>query len=130
MKRTLARHGEQLFLVIILLLFVIAPTPGDIGGCGQEADLLDAPTFYVTKRSIDCRQCNDCGLVFTSCQDACDVYAPVPESFPVGCFPLVHDGEVCLRALTNATCGDYAKYVDDNPASRSTPTECNFCPTR
>lgn len=121
---------QLLMLAAGLLLFVIAPTPGDIGGCGQEAELLDAPVFFATKLSIDCRHCEECGFVYESCGEACDPYAPVPEAFPQGCFPLVHDGEVCLRALNNASCGDYSAYMIDDPANRSTPSECNFCPTR
>jgi len=47
-------------------------------------------------------------------------------SFPERCLPLVHDGEVCLRALLNASCGDYSQYMSDD--SPTAPTECNFCP--
>jgi hypothetical protein len=39
---------------------------------------------------------------------------------------LVHDGEVCLRALEVAACDDYALFMDD--VAPSLPTECNFCP--
>jgi hypothetical protein len=119
-----------LILCALLLSFVIAPTPGDIGGCGQQAELLDAPAFFASKRAIDCRQCDDCAFVFKTCNEACDPFAPLPEAFPVGCFPLVHDGEVCLRALHNASCNDYSRYMNDDPGSRSTPSECNFCPLR
>jgi len=50
-----------------------------------------------------------------ACNDACDPYAPIEQSFPEGCVPLVHDGEVCLRALHNASCSDYEGFVSDNP---------------
>jgi hypothetical protein len=115
-------------LTLLLLLFVMAPTPGDIGGCGQEAKLLDAPVFFATKKSIDCRRCADCGLYFDTCALACEPFAPTAQAFPEGCFPLVHDGEVCLRAMNNASCGDYGDFVTDELAKRQTPTECNFCP--
>jgi hypothetical protein len=47
-------------------------------------------------------------------------------AFDPDCFPLVHDGEVCLNALRAASCNDYANYVDD--LAPTVPTECNFCP--
>lgn len=129
-ERALPRKRELALLTALLLCFVIAPTPGDIGGCGQQAELLDAPTFFATKRVIDCRQCDECGFVYDTCRDACDANASLPEAFPRGCFPLVHDGEVCLRALNNASCDEYSTYMADDPETRSTPSECNFCPAR
>lgn len=115
-------------LAALLLLFVAAPTPGDVGGCGQEAQFLDAPTFFATKRGIDCSRCTECAIITVSCNRACDHHAETPKAFPAHCYPLVHDGEVCLRALENASCGEYEQYMDDkNPGS---PTECNFCPPR
>ena len=128
--RSTPRKRELALLAVLLLVFVMAPTPGDIGGCGQEAELLDAPTFFATKRAIDCRQCEDCGFVYKTCQEVCASNASIPESFATGCFPLVHDGEVCLRALNNASCDDYSTYMADDSEKRSTPSECNFCPAR
>lgn len=124
------RAFEIAALAVLSLLFMIAPTPGDIGGCGQKAQLLDAPLFFATKLSIDCTKCQECGLVFNACGEACDPATPVPDTFPSGCFPLVHDGEVCLRALNNASCDDYGGYMTDDLNLRSTPSECNFCPER
>lgn len=120
-----------------------APTAGDIGGCGQEASLLDEAKFFAQKARIDCESCETCGLVTRRCEAACNAEDGVEtpdevggevagdvaaESFPVGCQPLVHDGEVCLRALSDASCDDYAAYVADEGAT--TPTECAFCPLR
>ncbi len=116
--------------VLVAAVLVAAPTPGDIGGCGQRAQPLDARVFFASKATIDCMRCQDCGLATSLCAEACDPYASIPEGFPQGCVPLVHDGEVCLRALHNASCGDYRDYVSDDPSVRSTPTECNFCPPR
>ena len=120
----------NLAAVVALALFSMAPTPGDIGGCGQEPQQLDAKTFFGSKKIIDCRRCDSCGLHTDACQAACDDEVTPAEAFPEHCFPLVHDGEVCLRALYNASCDDYAGYVDDDPGKRTSPTECNFCPPR
>lgn len=118
------KHGLQIAAAALALLFCTAPTPGDIGGCGQRSAELDPETFFFNKALIDCRRCTECALATKSCALACeDSY---PKSFPERCLPLVHDGEVCLRALHNASCGDYQKYMDD--ASPTAPTECNFCP--
>jgi hypothetical protein len=129
-KRSTPRRWELAALSALLLSFVVAPTPGDIGGCGQEAQLLDAQAFFASKRAIDCERCEECSFVYASCLEACDPYATLPQSFPLGCFPLVHDGEVCLRALHNASCTSYSGYMSDDPGTRSTPSECNFCPLR
>lgn len=118
-------------LVVLLLGFVIAPTPGDIGGCGQSAQLLDANVFYRSKAYIDCDQCLRCDMMERKvCREACDDNAVRPEAFAPGCYPLVHDGEVCLRALSNASCSDYGEYMHQLAERRSTPSECNFCPVR
>jgi hypothetical protein len=113
-------------LALLLLLFCTAPTPGDIGGCGQNPDILDAPTFFANKKRIDCSRCSECGLFTKTCSDACDDSQSFDQAFPKDCVPVVHDGEVCLHALSYASCDDYASYVDDG--APQTPTECDFCP--
>jgi hypothetical protein len=105
-------------------LVCLAPTPGDIGGCGQVARDLDPTVFYASKQGIECRRCGECGLDTPRCQEACESET-LPRSFPEGCFPLVHDGTVCLRALTQSSCEQHAKVVSDPPR---VPSECNFCP--
>ncbi len=110
----------------ILALLSMAPTPGDVGGCGQEATLMDAPTFFSNKKATDCERCDDCGLGSDACADACDPSVPFETEFPQGCLPLVHDGEVCLRALRYASCDDYRGFMSD--VTPSVPSECNFCP--
>ena len=118
----------RLALALVVLLFCTAPTPGDIGGCGQSPDILDASTFFGNKKRIDCNRCEDCGLVSATCVKACDDNQPFDSSFPTDCVPLVHDGEVCLRALQHASCSDYQGYVDDN--APTTASECDFCPAK
>ena len=120
------RHWSQVALAALALLLCTAPTPGDIGGCGQRAQELDPEIFFSSKEAIDCQRCGDCGLATKSCQNACENPASYPTSFPDRCLPLVHDGEVCLRALLYASCTDYSAYMSDN--SPTVPTECNFCP--
>jgi hypothetical protein len=119
------RPGEIARLALVAIFFLAAPTAGDIGSCGQTAVDLDARKFFQAKDQIDCRQCFDCGFDTEVCVRACD-----PEvsqaSFPEGCYPAVHDGEVCLNALAAAGCKEYLAYVADDGAS--VPTECNFCP--
>lgn len=126
--RARAATAQKLGLALIVLLFCMAPTPGDIGGCGQSPDLLDAPTFFANKKLIDCSRCDECGFDESACSKACTDEYPIATAFPKDCYPLVHDGEVCLRALRHASCDDYASYVDD--FAPSTPSECNFCPEK
>ena len=122
------RRLEYLALFAVVLLFVVAPTPGDIGGCGQSSEQLKATTFFHSKRVLECRRCHECDVAFQYCVDACDDSLAVPDSFALGCFPLVHDGDVCLRAIEHASCSTFMDYVHDDPRLRSSPTECNFCP--
>jgi hypothetical protein len=103
---------------------LLAPTPGDVGGCGQTARDLDAVAFFASKQAIECSKCGECGLSTPACERACN-REEIPEEFPVGCYPLVHDGTVCLRALTQASCAVARQVVADPP---SVPSECNFCP--
>jgi len=121
-----SRLVARLLLAFIATLGCMAAVPGDIGGCGQDAEELDPVGFFVNKRRIDCEQCRRCSLTTNFCRVACDDERPVPTEFPEGCVPLVHDGEVCLNALDAATCRSYAGFVSD--ADPQVPTECDFCP--
>jgi hypothetical protein len=59
------------------------------------------------------------------CMQACDSAATPDAIVPSTCHPLLHDGEVCIRALDAASCSDYAGYVSD--VAPTAPTECEFC---
>lgn len=103
-----------------------APVPGDIGACGQPVQRLDGVRFFQARKVVDCRRCKECSIATDTCSVECDGAPPGDVSFPPNCSPLVHDGEVCLRALLEASCDDYASYVSDE--GPTVPTECNFCP--
>jgi len=107
-------------------LLCLAPAAGNIGSCGQEAVALDARKFLELKATIDCSQCTECAISSAACSAACEGAVPADATFPDGCLPLVHDGEVCLDALIAASCDDYGRYTADQGAT--IPTECNFCP--
>jgi hypothetical protein len=119
------RLGVRLGLALGAL-FCLAPTPGDIGGCGQAAQDLDPAAFFRSKQGIECTRCQECRIRTPACEAACSG-AALPEEFPVGCFPLVHDGTVCLRALIQASCDDHRQFEAETPR---VPSECNFCPER
>lgn len=112
------------FVIAVLAVLSMAPTAGDVGGCGQEATLLDTQVFASARKEEDCQRCQECGFTTGRCASACDPKAAPNASIPNTCKPLQHDGEVCLRALGAASCDDYAKYVSDSP---SLPGECKFC---
>lgn len=120
------RFPWRRLLLTVLCAATLAPTPGDIGGCGKSPKLLSAGKFFATKRQLDCGACQTCNIQNVTCSTTCT--EPIPDSFPRGCFPLVHDGEVCLRALSYSTCEEYRTYLDDE--TPEVPTECNFCPPR
>ena len=126
MIRERIEKGEIARVAFVAVFFLAAPTAGDIGGCGQTASDLDAAKFFDAKQTVDCQRCNDCGLASEACLTACG--PTLPLAFPYGCYPLVHDGEVCLDALEAASCADYQSYMADDGAT--IPTECDFCPPR
>lgn len=115
----------KLALGFVALAFCAAPTPGDVGGCGQEPQELDPATFFWSLQASECSACRDCELGTAACQRACANVLSQSE-FPENCVPLVHDGEVCLRALQQASCSDMREYMSDSEPT--IPTECNFCP--
>jgi len=110
----------------LAIVLGMGPTVGDIGSCGQAPDLLDARTFFDIKAGLDCERCDECGLRTRPCDRACK--EPPVTAFPSGCRPLVHDGEVCLRALIHASCDDYGSYMSST--APTAPSECQFCPAR
>lgn len=114
-------------VVAILGLLCMAPTPGDIGGCGGEIEALDLTAFAHARKDEDCRRCGECGITSARCARACDPDIG-PETVVHGaCLPLHRDGVVCLRALRAASCDAYATYVDEQ--APVTPSECAFCKT-
>lgn len=123
MRATRASVG----FVIVLSVFAAAPTVGDIGGCGGTDETLDARKFFAERLRLDCERCGECELSTPACRRACNKSTIVPSTFPAGCRPAVHDGEVCLRAIESLSCTGFADVVDPAPI---VPTECDFCPER
>lgn len=126
MKQGSIRIRDRARLAVIAIVFLAAPTAGDIGSCNQTAEDLDAAKFFDAKQNIDCQRCFECGIGSKTCELACGPL--IAQAFPKGCFPLVHDGEVCLAVLEAASCADYQRFVADQGAT--IPTECDFCPPR
>jgi hypothetical protein len=119
------RRRTLLAGAISFLVLGTGPTVGDVGGCGRTATDLNEEAFARARKTTDCARCNDCGLSTDKCTRACDDKAPSDVQFPSTCRPILHDGEVCLRALKSASCSDYATYVDDQ--APAVPSECDFC---
>ncbi len=110
---------------VVLAVLAMAPTPGDVGGCGKSPTPLDERSFAAARKLTDCRRCSGCSLGSERCRRTCDGAIPPAVAFPGGCQPLLHDGEVCLRALQVASCARYSLYMADDRAS--VPSECDFC---
>jgi hypothetical protein len=125
-KSPLRDGAVRFVLATTVVLFCAAPTPGDIGGCGQRVQPLGPEPFFAAKKEIDCSKCDECSFSTKFCESACDADAEQQTEFPAGCNPIVHDGEVCLNALEAAGCGEYEDYVKDG--DRQSPNECRFCP--
>ncbi|MFO0677638.1 MAG: hypothetical protein U0169_13975 [Polyangiaceae bacterium] len=112
-------------VAFVALVFGMAPTVGDVGGCGAAPEDMSSALFANERKLVDCKRCTECAIDTARCRRACTPNAPTDTVIPKTCRPLVHDGEVCLRALEAASCSSYSRYVaDDLP---STPSECAFC---
>ncbi len=110
---------------IVLAICALAPTVGDVGGCGSEIAPLDAQKYFAERLRVECARCRECGLRSAACSRACDRRTVVPTTFPAGCRPVEHDGQVCLRAIEALSCDGFADVVSPAPI---VPTECDFCP--
>ena len=137
MSRATRVSRPAVLIGALLAVLAMAPTPGDIGGCGQPAEDLNQTLFFAAMRAEDCSSCHRCGLDTLTCQDACATTAPtVVPTFPQDCAPLAHDGEVCLRRIQVESCDDVATSMADADGQpvlitqRPRPTECQFCPPR
>lgn len=117
--------GVKVAVVAALAWLCMAPTPGDVGGCGRAPEPLDERAYADTRRETDCTRCLECGIPTARCTRACRTDVAPELGFPPGCAPLLRDGEVCIRALRIASCTTYASYMSDT--SPSAPTECQFC---
>ena len=112
-------------VVLVLAALCMAPTVGDVGGCGSEATELDSEGYSFARKEEDCTRCRACGIATARCGRASDPAAPQDVDLPSTCRPVVHDEVVCLRALHAASCEAFASYVDD--FAPATPSECEFC---
>lgn len=116
---------SKLTVAVVALVFGTAPTVGDIGSCGTTATALDIPAFAAARKALDCQRCSQCGFDTQTCINACNPKVPSDVVIPSTCYPLTHDGQVCLDALEAASCSTYAGFVSDTDPSA--PTECVFC---
>ena len=112
-------------LLVALAVLLMAPPVGDTGGCGRTATELGRDRYANARKRQDCARCAECGIGTARCERASDPRELPEIVLPSTCRPLLHDGEVCLRALAAASCETFASYVDDD--APATPTECEFC---
>jgi hypothetical protein len=118
-------RARSLLALAPLLALSLAPVAGDVGSCGSPAVDLDPAKFFALEYGIQCKKCLGCGIDTARCAELC-AGPPEGAAFPLACFPTVHDGEVCIRALDAAGCDEMALYVADEGAVIA--SECDFCP--
>lgn len=119
------RRARHVGVAMLLGVLSMAPTAGDVGGCGTEVTALDPNAFAIARKEVDCARCKACSLSVPRCGRACSPTTAPDTNLPRTCQPIQHDGDVCLRALGAASCDDYATYVDER--APATPSECEFC---
>jgi len=119
------RNVGRALVGAVLAVLCMAPTPGDIGGCGDAPTEVPASRYAAARKRLECDRCGSCGVVNARCERACNPKVPSDVALPVTCRPLTHDVDVCLRALVTSSCSTFAAAVDDDaPIS---PSECLFC---
>ncbi|HEY1695599.1 MAG TPA: hypothetical protein VGG39_25705 [Polyangiaceae bacterium] len=119
------RTRDLALVAFFALVFGAGPTVGDVGSCGDQATALAESTFAAQRKAMDCQRCTQCGITTQTCTNACNPSKPSDVAWPSTCYPLEHDGIVCLDALQAASCSTYASFVSDvDPAI---PSECDFC---
>lgn len=116
---------RALVILAVLAILNMAPTAGDVGGCGTSPTLLDLDAYRFARKNLECRRCDECGTPSARCTRACDPAVAPETRIPDTCSPLFHDGIVCLRALEAASCDAFGTYVEDR--APATPSECEFC---
>ena len=119
------RRAPLVVIAGFLAMLCMAPTAGDVGGCGREATDLDADDYAFARKTNECGRCRECGVHTARCERACDPAKPPDIALPATCKPVRRDGEVCLRAIDAVSCDKFATYVDD--LAPATPSECDFC---
>lgn len=124
-NRSRTTSAASLLVGATLAALCMAPTVGDIGGCGTTAEAIAPERYESARKQLDCSRCSQCSIATARCQRACDPAQASDIVLPATCKPLVHDAEVCLRALLAKSCDDFAKTVADT--SPETPSECLFC---
>ena len=112
-------------LVAVSAVFLLAPTPGAMGGCGKTAEEMSASGYARARKITDCGRCTECGVQSDRCVRACNERLAPEIALPATCRPLLHDGVVCIRAINAASCAAFASYVDER--APVTPSECAFC---
>jgi hypothetical protein len=119
------RRREIATVALLAVVFGAGPTVGDVGSCGTSATALDEKSFAAERKALDCSRCSQCGIVTQTCTDACDPKKPSTVAWPATCYPIEHDGQVCIDALEAASCSTYAGFVSD--VAPTVPSECDFC---
>ena len=101
------RRARASFVVALLGVLCMAPTVGDIGGCGTRGDRARSRSLRERAKGGGLRALQGVrALGAARCERACDPNAAPGDELPPTCRPLFHDGEVCLRALRAASCED------------------------
>lgn len=69
--------------------FILAPTPGNVGGCTDEGGLSDAEQFCVDRDALYCARDFRKGFIDEEAYDAC------LADVEMGCFGFAWNPEVC-----------------------------------
>jgi hypothetical protein len=116
--------------VVVAAIFAMAPSPGNVGGCGDEA-LIGEQEFCVPFFSNDCARVRfrceaedpdrveECNRAAVDCVNEVQAVTCPGFTFPTGCQPTVTRANACFDAQLDVS-------RIDIPTS-SLP-ECMFCP--
>ena len=92
------------FLLLPLMVLLLAPAPGEVGGCGGEEVIADAVQYCFDRAGLTCAREAQRGDIALDAEAQCQVdrQAPCPTlQWDVNCQPSQRAVDSCLAALAD-----------------------------
>ncbi|HJL18877.1 MAG TPA: hypothetical protein RMH99_24655 [Sandaracinaceae bacterium LLY-WYZ-13_1] len=124
MKAT-RRWTLRLLAVGVMVASLTGPSPGSVGGCGQEPPTADAAQFCTDRRFWECRRENVFGRIsdeeFSACVEPIEREC-AGATWSSGCRPTQQAADTCISLLRDPEFGPIP--TDELKAMRG---ECTLC---
>ena len=127
MKKRLLRSWVLRALAFGLLSsFLLAPAPGNVGGCGAANPVADIREHCVNTKFWMCRRDLAAGRTtmeeYTACLEPIDADCGPAASWPAGCAPTQSQSDACVTLLSRV---DFLPFTTEELLRRS--DDCDLC---